>query len=110
MRANHAESLGLSTVSQLVAQQQLKVVVSHEFLERNDGWPGLKKHYGFTTTPTGIEHGLAYQALADGAIDVTDAYSTDGELARYKLRVLEDDLEFFPEYLALPFVLSLIHI
>lgn len=104
MRADQAESLGLSTVSELVAQRQLRVVVSHEFLERNDGWPGLKEHYGFTTTPTGIEHGLAYQALADGAIDVTDAYSTDGELARYKLRVLQDDLGFFPEYLALPFV------
>lgn len=104
MRAKQADSLGLSTVSDLVAQPNLNVVVSHEFLERNDGWPGLKKRYGFTTTPTGIEHGLAYQALADGAIDVTDAYSTDGELARYKLRVLEDDLGFFPEYLALPFV------
>ena len=48
----------------------------------------------------GIEHGLAYQAIADGAIDVTDAYSTDGELQRYKLRVLADDRAYFPEYRA----------
>lgn len=104
MRAEQADSLGLTTISDLVAAPELRVVVSHEFLERNDGWPGLKATYGFTTTPSGIEHGLAYQALADGAIDVTDAYSTDGELARYNLRMLEDDRAFFPEYLALPLV------
>ena len=106
MRAEQAQTLGLNTVSDLVAQPGLKVVVSHEFLERNDGWPGLKERYGFTTQPAGIEHGLAYQALADGAIDVTDAYSTDGELARYQLQILRDDLDFFPEYLALPFIRS----
>jgi osmoprotectant transport system permease protein len=53
---------------------------------------------------TGIEHGLAYQAIADGAIDVTDAYSTDGELKRYDLRVLEDNRGFFPQYLAAPLI------
>ena len=60
MRAKQADSLGLSTVSDLVAQPNLNVVVSHEFLERNDGWPGLKKRYGFTTTPTGIELSLIH--------------------------------------------------
>ncbi len=104
MRAEHAQSLQLRTITDLVAVPDLKVVVSHEFLERNDGWPGLKEVYGFNSTPAGIEHGLAYQALAQGAIDVTDAYSTDGELARYDLKVLEDDAGFFPQYLALPFV------
>ena len=54
--------------------------------------------------PRGIEHGLAYQALADGAIHVTDAYSTDGELIRYDLKVLADDRDFFPKYLAAPLV------
>ena len=104
MRQAHAAELGINTISQLRDHPNLKLVVSHEFLERNDGWPGLSKHYGLTTTPTGIEHGLAYQALADGAIDVTDAYSTDGELNRYALTVLRDDLRFFPEYLAAPLV------
>ena len=55
-------------------------------------------------TPTGIEHALAYQAIVDGAIDVMDAYSTDGELDRYPLTVLKDDLGFFPAYLAVPLV------
>jgi osmoprotectant transport system permease protein len=51
---------------------------------------------------TGIEHGLAYRALDDGAIDVTDAYSTDGEMAATICVLLRDDRRFFPEYLAVP--------
>jgi osmoprotectant transport system permease protein len=80
------------------------VVVSHEFLQRSDGWPGLAEAYGLDLPITGIEHGLAYQALNDGAIDLTDAYSTDGEVVRYGLTLLEDDRGFFPEYLAVPMV------
>lgn len=86
-----------------LANAELNIVVSHEFLERGDGWPGLAQAYGLDDNPGGIEHGLAYQAIADGRIDVTDAYSTDGELKRYQLRVLTDDRGYFPTYLALPF-------
>ncbi|MDE0055356.1 MAG: ABC transporter permease subunit [Gammaproteobacteria bacterium] len=99
-----AEDLALNTISDLAARSGLKVAVSHEFLEREDGWPGLSRVYGFEWVPQGIEHALAYQALADGAIHVTDAYSTDGELTRYDLRVLTDDRDFFPKYLAVPLV------
>lgn len=96
-----AQARDLNNVSDLVGSD-LNIVVSHEFLERADGWPGLAQAYGLSGTPTGIEHGLAYQAIAEGRIDVTDAYSTDGELKRYNLRVLEDDRGFFPRYLAAP--------
>ena len=104
LRRELAEARGLTQVSQLVAQADLEIVVSHEFLERKDGWPGLSRVYGFDLSPVGIEHALAYQALVDGTIDVTDAYSTDGELVRYDLAVLEDDRAFFPPYLAVPLV------
>ncbi len=99
-----ASDLGLNAISDLAARNDLNVSVSHEFLEREDGWPGLSRAYGFALAPRGIEHGLAYQALADGAIDVTDAYSTDGELIRYDLKLLADDRHFFPSYLAAPLV------
>ena len=99
-----ARRLGLTKIGVLAAHPELRVVVSHEFLERDDGWPGLALTYGLDPAVTGIEHGLAYQALDDGAIDVTDAYSTDGELVRYDLAVLEDDRAYFPDYLALPLV------
>lgn len=105
MKGARADALGISRISDIVhAHRELKVVVSHEFLKRADGWPGLVAAYGFDWYPGGIEHGLAYQALEDGAIDVTDIYSTDGEVARYGLRVLDDDRKYFPEYRAAPLV------
>jgi osmoprotectant transport system permease protein len=97
-----AEARGLTRISDLNNQTDLDVVVSHEFLEREDGWPGLARMYQLQGTPRGIEHGLAYQALDEGIIDITDAYSTDGELKRYDLVVLEDDRGYFPGYMALP--------
>ena len=104
LKKEAATALGLARISDLVPRADLRVMVSHEFLQRADGWPGLIATYGFEWAPTGIEHGLAYQALADGSIDVTDVYSTDGELVRYGLTVLEDDRKFFPRYLAAPLV------
>jgi osmoprotectant transport system permease protein len=95
---------GLERIGDLAAHEDLNVVVSHEFLEREDGWQGLASAYGLDLPVAGIEHGLAYQAIAEGSIDVTDAYSTDGELERYDLVVLADDRNYFPEYLAAPLV------
>ena len=106
MPRGRAEAAGVRSIGDLASHPELNVVVSHEFLERTDGWPGLARTYGLPERVGGIEHGLAYQAIEEGAIDVTDAYSTDGELDRYDLRVLEDDLEYFPEYLAAPLVRS----
>ena len=99
-----AEARDLRRISQLKDQIGIRAMVSHEFLKREDGWPGLQTQYGIDWLPEAIEHGLAYQAIADGTIDLTDAYSTDGELARYQLRVLEDDKDFFPKYLAVPLI------
>lgn len=104
MKRQRAEALGIGGIGDLGDHPGLRVVVSHEFLERADGWPGLAAAYGLDLPVSGIEHGLAYQALDDGAIDVTDAYSTDGEIERYDLVLLDDDRGFFPEYLAVPMV------
>ena len=104
VRKEVAEEFSLERISQLTDYRDLRVVVSHEFLEREDGWPGMRRVYGFDWIPEGIEHGLAYQAMADGSIDITDAYSTDGELQRYDLTVLADDKAFFPTYLAIPLI------
>ncbi|MEE4297845.1 MAG: glycine betaine ABC transporter substrate-binding protein [Pseudomonadales bacterium] len=93
---------GLERISDLLPRDDLVFAFSNEFVERDDGWAGLRLAYGFDFAVNGVDHGLAYQALASGRIDVTDAYSTDGDLERYGLFVLEDDLGFFPTYLALP--------
>ncbi|MBI1397788.1 MAG: ABC transporter permease subunit [Betaproteobacteria bacterium] len=93
-----AERLHITKVSDLVHHPELRVGLGHEFLERNDGWPGLRKAYGLPQRPEGLDHGLAYEAIAAHQIDVMDIYSTDAKIARYHLRVLEDDRHYFPEY------------
>ena len=97
-----AEARGLRTVSDLRDHPELRFGLSHEFRDRLDGWPGLKAAYELPQESSGIEHGLAYQALLEDEIDVTDAYSTDGDLERYELVVLADDRQYFPGYLAMP--------
>lgn len=92
---------GLETISDLMQLPDLTVGVSHEFLRRSDGWPGLKAAYGLPYTASGMEHSLGYEAIATGDIDVTAAYTTDGEIERSRLRVLDDDLGYFPTYLAM---------
>lgn len=104
VRRRQAQALGLRSIGDLANHPHLRLAFSHEFLERQDGWRGLAQAYGLDLPVTGIEHALAYQAIAEGAIDVTDAYSTDGELLRYELAQLRDDRRFFPQYLAAPLV------
>ena len=98
MRRDTAESLNIRTISDLRNHPNLKLGLTHEFLNRNDGWEPLSKHYGLQMRPRGMEHALTYVALNSGDIDLTDAYSTDAKLGEYDLAVLEDDLEFFPKY------------
>ena len=101
-----AQREGLRNIGDLAKLPALRIAVSHEFRERSDGWGGLKRQYALPQESTGIEHGLAYQALAEGKIDATDAYTTDGDLVRYDLVVLEDNLNYFPTYLAVPLIRS----
>ena len=102
VRADTAERLNLSTISDLVAHPELRFGVSNEFLNRGDGWPGLKAAYGLAPSSVqGLDHDLAYRGLDSGALDVTDVYTTDAEIAHYKLVVLKDDRHYFPDYSAL---------
>ena len=94
-----AQALGIKTLSDLAHHPELKLGLSQEFLKRADGWPGVKAAYALPfASPQGLDHGLAYEAIAGGQIDVTDIYSTDSKIAKYKLRVLDDDKHYFPAY------------
>ncbi len=106
MREDKAKALGVETISDLVAHEKdLKAGFSVEFMNREDGWPGLGPFYGLKLGDVRtLEHGLAYAAINDGSIDLVDAYSTDGKLLRFPLRVLKDDKGFFPPYNAAPIV------
>jgi osmoprotectant transport system permease protein len=98
MREERARQLGIGRLSDLARHRELRLGLSQEFIGRPDGWAGLARAYGLPQSPVGLEHGLAYEAIAAGRIDVMDVYTTDAKIERYRLRVLEDDRHFFPRY------------
>ncbi|MGH8739819.1 MAG: glycine betaine ABC transporter substrate-binding protein [Burkholderiales bacterium] len=92
--------MDIKSISELARHPQARIGLSHEFLGRRDGWPGLREAYGLPQTPRGLDHGLAYEALAAAELDVIDVYSTDAKIERYRITVLADDRNFFPSYAA----------
>jgi osmoprotectant transport system permease protein len=99
MRHALAEERGIRRISDLASHPGLRFGLSHEFLGRRDGWPGLKAAYRLPqSAPRGLDHGLAYEALAAGEVDAIDLYSTDAKIARYGIAVLDDDRGYFPRY------------
>ncbi len=98
-RRSKALRLDLRTISDLRNHPELKVGLTHEFLDRRDGWQPLRARYNLPQqNVVGIDHALGYAALANGSIDVKDAYSTDAKISENDLITLEDDLQFFPRY------------
>jgi osmoprotectant transport system permease protein len=99
MRPETAERLRIRRISDLRAHPTLRLGLSNEFMDREDGWPGLRRRYALPHSAVrGLDHDLAYRALDAGQIDAMELYTTDAEIAYYDLRVLEDDLSFFPRY------------
>jgi osmoprotectant transport system permease protein len=101
VRRDVARRLGLQTLGDLRAHPELTAAFSSGFLERADGWPGLRRAYDLTLADVRVvEHALAYGALTSGKADVIDVFSTDGQLTRLDVSVLKDDRKFFPDYAA----------
>ena len=99
MREDAAKAKGIATLSDLARAPTVAFGLSHEFLGRADGWPGLRAAYGLAQRDLrGLDHGLAYEALAAGQVEAIDLYTTDAKIARFGVRVLEDDRRFFPRY------------
>ena len=98
MRADQAAALGITSLSDLAKHTELKVGLSNEFIGRADGWRGLAERYGLKQQPRGLDHGLAYEALAQRQIDVMDIYTTDAQISKLGLVLLNDDKAFFPRY------------
>ena len=94
-----AASRGIRRISDLQSFLDARLGLSPEFLNRRDGWPALSEEYQIGGLGIrGLEHGLAYAALERGEIDVIDVYTTDPQIRRMGLRVIEDDRRFFPDY------------
>lgn len=99
MKNSRAAELGISKISELVKFPDFKLGFSDEFVERSDGWNGLKQKYGLKQESIrALDHSLAYRGVWGGSIDVIDLYSTDPEIVSFDLRVLEDDRAYFPLY------------
>ena len=94
----------LRTISDLARlHATVRAGFSYEFMDRQDGYPGLVARYHLGLDPAHVsrmEHSLTYQAIEQGAVDVIDVYSTDAKIRKFKLRVLEDNLSYFPSYQA----------
>jgi len=107
MRGDDAHRLGVSKLSQLAKiAPRLRLGVGYEFLERQDGYPGLVSTYGlkFAEAPRVMDLGLLYRALENKSVDVVAGNNTDGLIAALRLVALEDDNHYFPPYDAVPIV------
>ncbi len=99
MRPEVATQNGVQTIGDLAKHPGLRLGFTHEFLGRKDGFPGLAARYGLPQGGArGLQHELAYEALRTGSIDVLDVYTTDAQIERLGLVLLEDELRFFPRY------------
>jgi osmoprotectant transport system permease protein len=96
--AMRGDEKSIASLAQLAQHPALKFGLSHEFIGRIDGWPGLAARYGLPQRPRGLDHGIAYEALAQRQVDVIDIYSTDAKIRQYGLRVLADTQQYFPRY------------
>lgn len=101
-----ADQYNLESISDLSkVASGLKAGTTFEFLNREDGIPGLIKHYNFNfKETTGLDGSPRYLALINKETDVVDAFATDGLLEKFGLVTLEDDKNFFPPYYAIPLV------
>lgn len=104
VRESFARQNGVRTISDLARlKNTVRAAFSYEFMDRADGYPGLAKTYHFDMNPKNVnrmEHSLTYQAIDQNAVDVIDVYSTDAKIRKFNLRVLDDDLGYFPVYQA----------
>lgn len=98
MRAAEAQRLGIRSLSDLARHPTLKLGLTNEFIGRADGWRGVAARYGLPHQPTGLDHGIAYDALAAGQVDVIDIYTTDAKIEHLGLVALQDDRAYFPHY------------
>lgn len=94
-----AEALGVRTISDLDrVASQLSIGGDFEFFGRSE-WRALRDTYGLRfANQREYQSTFMYRAVADGAVDVISAFSSDGRIAAMDLVVLEDDRDAIPPY------------
>lgn len=107
IRAEDARRLHLRTISDAVPYaSQWHAGFGYEFMERPDGYHGLVAAYGlhFNGPPRVMDLGLLARALHSHEIDLAAGNKTDGLIPALDLFVLEDNLNYFPRYDAVPVI------
>jgi osmoprotectant transport system substrate-binding protein len=107
IRGDDAQNFHLRTISDIIPiAPKWRAGVGYEFLERPDGFPGWSQRYNlhFAESPKVMDLGLIYRALVDHQVDIVAGNSTDGLIDSLHLVALEDDLQYFPPYDAVPIV------
>jgi len=97
----------LTQVLKAEAEQKHLVALDTEFANRSDGLVGMVKHYGMNLSRENtrqMDAGLVYTALRNGQVFAGLVYTTDGRLNAFKLKVLQDDKHYFPDYTAAPVI------
>ena len=83
------------------------VALDTEFANRSDGLVGMVKHYDMNLgreNTRQMDAGLVYTALRNGQVFAGLVYTTDGRLNAFRLKVLQDDKHYFPDYTAAPVI------
>ncbi|SFE24730.1 osmoprotectant transport system substrate-binding protein [Lentibacillus persicus] len=101
-----AKENNIETISDLEPYaEDLDFGVDNAWVNRKgDGYDGFKEAYFAFGEVFPMNLGLVYQAAATGNMDVVLAYSSDGRIQEFDLKVLEDDQQFFPPYDASPVI------
>lgn len=96
----------LKTIGDLRRTPHLRLVVDLVFMDRPDGWKGMVKVYDlhFKSLPQQVDPDFLYRSLKNGKTDVVVGFATDWQIDAYNLVRLEDDKQYFPNYLAAPLV------
>ncbi|MDQ3486084.1 MAG: glycine/betaine ABC transporter substrate-binding protein [Actinomycetota bacterium] len=105
--AETSEETGVTTLSdyaELVNSdpESATMCAAAEFLDREDGWPGMEKAYGFELPDefiTEVDLGLVFEGVpkADPCA-FGEVFETDGRIPANDLVVLEDDQDYFVSY------------
>lgn len=103
VKQDFAAKYHLQTISDLQKVSSFAIAgFTLEFSQRADGNKGLQSKYQLNLKVKTMEPALRYKALERGDIQIIDVYSTDSEIRRYHLKVLQDNRQLFPPYQGAP--------
>jgi osmoprotectant transport system permease protein len=107
VRSDDAHARGLRTIDDLrPVAPGWRAGFGYEFLQRDDGYPGLVRTYDlrFGSLPRAMDLSLIYRALAERQVDVIAGDATSALIETLQLTALEDNRKYFPPYDAIPVV------